>query len=382
MIANRVRSLLAGGANVYTILPIDTLLHDSNYAFDNSLALIDTTHLILSYNGNTMDQTLKTFSIDSSADNITQIDENIADTARGQFNSIVKIDATHFIVAHCGNGEDGYIATVSIDGAYDNIAVILSIEHDTGYGAYNKLLKVDDTHFILAYDGGTGATIKTFVIDGEYGITAVDSLVHDVNGGWYQAFEQIDSTHYLLVYGNMSTLYDAYVKTFSIDANADNITELHVMTYDDATESDMNNLQNATLCRIDATHLLLACCMWDYTLEDWGGYIKVLTVDGSYNISELVSYKHHAGGTLGNSMVNIQDMDYVLAFSNSDTSGFLKTFTLSETYAILEGLTPYTFTTQTFYENCIIAVDTTHYALAYAEAINKAYLATFSVVKT
>jgi len=48
--------------------------------------------------------------------------------------------------------------------AYD-ITQLKSLEHDTADGSYNSLVKIDDTHFILAYTGpGDDGFIKTFYI--------------------------------------------------------------------------------------------------------------------------------------------------------------------------------------------------------------------------
>ncbi len=65
---------------------------------------------------------------------ITQIDSLEHDTIRGQYNSLVMIDSTHFILAYCGTDYDGFIKTFSIDGSY-NITQIDSLEHDIAYGS-------------------------------------------------------------------------------------------------------------------------------------------------------------------------------------------------------------------------------------------------------
>ncbi len=96
---------------------------------------------------------------------ITQLKSLEHDTTNGTFNSLVKIDDTHFILAYTGPDGDGFIKTFSIDGSY-NITQLKSLEHDTDYGGNNSLVKIDDTHFILAY-AGTGADgfIKTFFVE-------------------------------------------------------------------------------------------------------------------------------------------------------------------------------------------------------------------------
>ncbi len=95
---------------------------------------------------------------------ITEIDSLEHDTTNGIYNSLVKIDDTHFILAYAGYGTDGFIKTFSIDGSY-NITEIDSLEHDTTNGTLNSLVKIDDTHFILAYQGtDDDGFIKTFLL--------------------------------------------------------------------------------------------------------------------------------------------------------------------------------------------------------------------------
>ena len=96
---------------------------------------------------------------------ITQIKSLEHDTVFGLDNSLVKIDDTHFILAYTGLSNHGLIKTFFIDGSY-NITQISNLEHDTTNGQHNFLIKMDDTHFILAYSGtGNDGFIKTFYIE-------------------------------------------------------------------------------------------------------------------------------------------------------------------------------------------------------------------------
>lgn len=145
---------------------------------------------------------------------ITQIGVLEQDTVQGMWNSLVQIDATHYMLAYQGDGADGYIKTFSIDGSY-NITEIDVLEHDTDFGSYNSLVQIDATHFILAYAGTTNhGHIKTFSIDGSYNITQIDELEHDTAYGIYNSLVQIDATHFILAYTGEGN--DGYLKTFSI----------------------------------------------------------------------------------------------------------------------------------------------------------------------
>ena len=76
------------------------------------------------------------------------------DTLNGTYNSLVKIDSTHFMLAYAGDGDDGYIKTFSINGSYD-ITEIDSLEHDDVLGTWNSLVMIDSTHFMLIYHGSS-----------------------------------------------------------------------------------------------------------------------------------------------------------------------------------------------------------------------------------
>ena len=267
----------------YDITQLKSLEHDIVNGTYNSLVMIDSTHFILAYGGDGNDGFIKTFSIDENYDNITEIDSLEHDTVNGTHNSLVKIDSTHFILAYLGDGGDGFIKTFIIDGSY-NITAIASLEHDTG-GTHGEcsLVKIDSTHFILAYRGdGSDGYIKTFSIDGSYNITEIDSVEHDgVNGG-YNSLVMIDSTHFILAYAGDGD--DGFIKTFSIDENYDNITEI------DSVEHDTVYGFYNSLVKIDSTHFILA-----YAGEGIDGYIKTFSIEIS------------SGATGTNQYINIGD---------------------------------------------------------------------------
>jgi hypothetical protein len=256
---------------------IDSLEHDTTQGTQNSLVMIDSTHFILAYAGTDNDGFIKTFSIDENYDNITEIDSLEHDFSTGSLNSLVMIDSTHFILAYTGTDNDGFIKTFSIDENCDNITEIDSLEHDTNYGLYNSLIKIDSTHFILAYDGiDDDGFIKTFSIDENCdNITEIDSLEHDTANGTYNSLIKIDSTHFILAY--TGTESDGFIKTFSIDENCDNITEIDSIEHDTA-----NGLFNS-LVMIDSTHFILA-----YAGSGDDGFIKTFFYSYDFSYSSFL----------------------------------------------------------------------------------------------
>jgi len=249
----------------YDITQIDSVEHDTLNGISNSLVQIDSTHFMLAYAGSGSDGFIKTFSIDGSY-NITEIDSLEHDTLNGTYNSLIQIDSTHFMLAYAGSGVDGFIKTFSIDGSY-NITQIDSLEHDTVNGDYNSLVKIDDTHFMLAYDGTAtdGGQVKTFSIDGSYNITQIDSLEHDAITGFDNSLVKIDDTHFMLAYAGSGN--DGFIKTFSIDGSY-NITQI------DSLEHDTVNGNYNSLVKIDDTHFILA-----YSGDSSDGFIKTFSIE-------------------------------------------------------------------------------------------------------
>jgi hypothetical protein len=318
---------LNGAYEVSLIDDIDP--NPTGNTFHNSLVMIDSTHFMLAFissEGLYGICKLKVFSIDGAYDNITELSSISHLTHPNNatilaYNSLVKIDATHFMLAFCDNNFDGFIKVFSIDGAYA-ITELTSLEHDTVQNSDNKLLMIDSTHFILAYSGdSTHGYIKTFSIDGSYNVTEIDSLEHETTYGNENSLVKIDNTHYILAYSRAGGVTPtAYIKTFSIDANADNITEIDVLGYDVSDPSDYNSL-----VKIDARQYMLSS-----QGIDSDGFITTFSIDSNYdNITLLQSLEHDTTNCLDNSLVQINLRHYMLAYATDNNTGVVKTFTMS-----------------------------------------------------
>jgi len=302
-----------------TITELDSLEHDTINGTYNSLVMIDSTHFMLAYRGDDGDGYIKTFSIDGSYV-ITQIDVLEHETTDCLFNSLVKIDDTHFMLAYRGPDFDGFVKTFSIDGSYDNITQIDVLEHDTDRGSENSLVKVDATHFILAYSGtDLDGFVKTFSIDGSYdNITQIDILEHDTGDGRSNSLIQIDATHYMLAY--RGTNLNGFVKTFSIDGSADNIAQI------DSLEHDTDDAASNSLVKIDSILYMLA-----YGGTDGDGFIKTFSIDGSYeNITQTGILEYDIVNGSYNSLVKVDATHAILAYTGENNDGFIKTFLISE----------------------------------------------------
>ena len=241
------------------------------------------------------------------------------------FPSIMQLDTSHFVVAYGITAGSGRIMAISCDLTYGDLAVTDWIEHDLGGAQYNSLIKIDDTHIMLAYQSlpSFDGFLKVFTIDGSYEITETSSYEFETTLGEDMSLVQIDLTHYILACGGTDS--DGFIKTFSIDG-AYAFTELHSLEHDTAKGGDNS------LLKLDATHYILA-----YSGNGSDGFIKVFTIDGSYDITETSVLEHDTDGGVRNTLIQLDASHFALAYSATTSYlGTLKTFSMDGAYAVTE----------------------------------------------
>jgi len=255
-----------------------TLTTGTNSFIYPSIVKINNDHIIILYeNYYTNKVVCTTLSISGAnvVSTIKSIDVDTGNNVGGSTASMVQIDSTHYFVAYTGDGGDGYVGVLTIDGSYD-ISVTSTLEHDTDIGIWNSVVKIDSTHFMLAYSGsGTDGFIKTFSIDGSYNITEIDSLEHDTSDCNYNALTKLDSTHYGLVYRGVDA--DGFIKTFSINGSYE-ITQI------DSLEHDTTLGSYNSAITIDSNHVLAS-----YSGADSDGFIKTFAMGISSGWSHKIN---------------------------------------------------------------------------------------------
>ena len=358
----------------YTISEIDSLEHDTANGTYNAICMIDATHFILAYTGTDGDGFVKTFSIDANCDNITEIDSLEHDTADGTYNSLALINSTHFALAYTGTSGDGFIKTFSVDANCDNITLIDSLEHDTADGTYNSLSLIDSTHLILAYTGtGSDGFVKTFGIDANCdNITQVDFLEYETSRGQYASLAMINSTHFAIAC--LGNGLNGFVKTFSIDANSDNITLIDSLQHDTYTSISYGHFNS--LAVLNSAHLVLAHAGTSTSK----GLVKTFGIDANCdNIALIDSLEHDATNGSDNSLVVIDSTHFILANAGADTDGFIKTFSVDancDNITLIDSLEHDT-SNGTF--NSLAMLDSTHFALGYTGTGSDGFVKTFSI---
>ncbi len=192
-----------------------------------------------------------TFTTDGAYDNITFVDKLIHDAAEGKYPVIEKIDATHFIVAYTGGGDDGHVSTFSVDGAGDNITRIDMFEFDNVLGKFTRIQQMDDVwHYILTFDGGTsdGWAETILVNNSTYAITPIYSIQYDTNAGMYGSMVKLTNTLYAT--NSRDAAIDQWIGSVSTDGNYEITANSKRVHYNNATYNDMD--------MINTTHIIVA----------------------------------------------------------------------------------------------------------------------------
>jgi hypothetical protein len=352
----------------YTVTELDSEEHDTAQGLYNSLAYIDATHFMLAYT-RSGSGTLKTFSVDGSY-LVTEIDALDYDAA-GAKNSLVNMDDTGFVVAYTGDGTDGFIKTFTIDGSYDTITNVDTLEHDISNCAYPVAGKLSATHFVVAYSGASGVgMIKTFSIDGAYdNITEINSLQHDAGATSFNSMVVIDSTHVMvsyLVYAGAA--YSSVVKTFTIDG-AFAITET-----DDLTVAAYEEDERAIM-QIDATHYALAATNGNTGKAN----VKTISIDGSY-VMTLIDTVEVSNATIWIQSIIMFDNTHLITagYLTGAGAGWLNMFQLDWTYSATEKYRT-TYDTVKGTNASMIKLDDSHVVVAHAGADNDGFIKTYAI---
>ena len=377
------------------ILEIASLEHDVRQGQYNSLVQVDSDTYALAYEGKDKDGFISTFTISSDGTSIVEVDTLEHDTVRGQHNSLVHVDSDTYALAYTGEGEDGFISTFTID-SDGNITAVKTqsegnnLEHDDDQGAasvlHNSLVKVDSNTIALAYAGaGEDGFISTFTIDSDGNITAVktqsegNNLEHDDERGQHNSLVQVDSDTYALAYEGLNR--DGYISTFTIDSDG-NITAVK-------TESEGNNLEhdanrgsfNALVHVVSDTYALA------YTSHGEDGFISTFTIDSNGNItavktqSEGNNLEHDENKGIYNSLVQVDSDTYALAYTGTDTNGFISTFTISSDGTSIVKVENLEHDTDVGNYNSLVQVDSDTYALAYTSGSKDGWITTFTITE-
>ena len=250
--------------------------------------------------------------------------------------------------------------------ATGDITQIDSFEFDTTSAFDNSTVKISDTHFAVAYtDSAFDGYIKIFSVDsGGDTITLVSTFEYDTVVGYHASLVLIDSTHLAVAY--TSSGEDGWIKTISIDGSYNMATVASL-------EHETSDTAHNSLVLIDSTHLGLACAV------SISGSIRIKTFsfDGSYeNITELDELTVGANAESQMSLVTIDSTHLALAYSS--TNCFVETFSLNGSY-VITSVDSYQHSASSAGQSSLALIDSTHFGLTFVDSGNAPTIKTFSI---
>lgn len=319
----------------------------SEYSTYISIAMLDSTHFVVAYSGNSNYGYCRIGTVSGttiSYGSAYQWTTNVATT----YNSVVAIDSTHFVVL--GNYSNYYNARFgTVSGSTISYGTVAS--DWSGSGTYYIMgHKIDSTHLLVSHKNGNYFTHRVMTISGTtltWG-TMYDSSTFSVNERI--ALDMLSSTKFIAVYQNNSGNGRAYIGTISGTT----------VTYAGDVEfayADMGRTHS--VMKIDATHAVIARSAYNDTS---GGKCCVVTMSGSsLSFGSSVAFSsgniNYISGTL------IDSNNFVVTYRGNDTYGYCVLGKISGTTITFDS--PVVMNAVATNYNDIATLDSTHFIAGY-----------------
>jgi type II secretory pathway pseudopilin PulG len=215
-----------GWAVVLTVDPdTGTITTETPFEFETkdchapALSQIDATHFLCAYEGPQNDGWAVVLSIDTGTWNITKETPFEYDPVAGQSPGLYQVDSTHYLCAYGGPGDDGWVVFLTVDTGTWEITKETPFEHNQVKGITPDVQWIDSNRYFLVYEGSSVdgfANILT-VDANDWTITADTALEYDTIQGAEPALEKVDDEHYLCAYQGEQG--DGWSVVLAVDTN-------------------------------------------------------------------------------------------------------------------------------------------------------------------
>ena len=320
-----------GWACVLTVNPDDWsvtasgfLEYDTKQGITPVLAKIDETHFLCVYQGDRGDGWSHVL-YETTPGVITDGPPKEFDTADCTTPALCQIDTAHYLCTYA-DMDTGYTVksvVLTVDTGSWSISNGTSTTFSGSYSPAPTLVKIDDTHYLCAYEGQTGsvhgAAVVLTVNPADWTITP--GAHFDFHGETADAMElvKIDNTHYLCTYWAGSNEGRATVLT----VNPNDWT----VTKDIGPDFflDLLTTGNHQLSQIDSTNFLCA-----YPAFTTGGTAVVLTVNtGDWSVSKKTPTTFESVSCQQPALSQIDAEHYLCAYVGPGSDGFAGVLELS-----------------------------------------------------
>lgn len=245
-------TILTVDSGTWTITNQTPFEYDSSQGLAPALSQIDGTHCLCAYTDQGNDGWATVLTVNTGTWEITNQAPYEYDNSQGLAPALIQIDGTHYLCAYSGPGDDGWATVLTVDTGAWTITKETPFEYDTLTGQTPALAKIDNAHYLCAYQGdaGKGNAVVLTVDTVSWTITKETSFEFDGVLAQAPDLNQIDGTSYLCVYGGSSGQVVALV--LNVNAADFSITKEAPVIVD-----GIQGISPA-LCQIDGNHYLCA----------------------------------------------------------------------------------------------------------------------------
>jgi hypothetical protein len=329
---------------------------DTEKCLEPALWQIDATHYLCAYRGKGDDGWVVVLTIDTSNWTITKETPFEFDTKKGISPALSQIDSTHYLCAYQGKGDNGWAVVLMVNTGNWTITKETPFEFDSQKGISPALSQIDSTHYLCAYqgEGDKGWSVVLTVNTGNWTITKQTPFNFDTQKGKTPALAQLANNYYLCAYQGEGDKGWSVV----LMVNTGNWT----ITKGTPFEFDIQKGISPALSQIDSTHYLCA-----YQGDGDDGWAAVLTVNlNTKTISKEASLEFDPSNGQAPALVKMNDDDnFLCAYQGPGNDGWGVVLYLQQSpWAITTG-SSVEFDTSKGAEPALCGVDDTHYLCVY-----------------
>jgi len=241
-------------------------------------------------------------------------------TSDGQEPALAKIDDEHYLCAYRGPGHDGWAVVLTVNTGTWTVSKETAFEFDTKDCRTPALYKIDNTHYLCAYEGEKDdGWINILKVDtGNWTITEEDHFEFDQDKGTSPALAQIDQSHYLCAYQGDKD--DGWAVVLAVSEPL-----FDALSMETPFEFDTQDGRTPALCKIDDEHYLCA-----YRGPGTDGWAVVLTVDtGDWSISKEMAYEYDTSNGETPALSQIDSTHYLCAYEGPGDDGWAVVLTVN-----------------------------------------------------
>jgi len=298
-----------------------SISYGSEYVFNSyttrhiSVDLIDSTHFVVSYQG-TNNYGYSIIGTISNDDEVAYGSEYVFNSAVTSYISVAGLDATHFIISFSDDGGDDYgIAMMGTVSNINEIAFGAEYIFNSATTDFTSVVKLDASHFVVGYRGGNssyGTAIIGDVSSGSIHAFGSEYVFNEANSN-YISVVGIDATHFVIAYRDIgnSSYGTAIVGTVTIATKS--IAYGSEYAYNEG-QSDYNSIS-----LIDATHFVVA--YKDVGNSNYGTAI-IGTISSVNQIAYGTEYPFNSAVTNYTSVAGLSSTTFAVSYTDAGNSNY------------------------------------------------------------